>query len=158
MFPDVGRWPKRCWRTHFQVEKSLHWAHLRSGWRYHGNSKAYTDIFDHAWYSWACVDVSQCWLMTDTVFVLETQLQVEKSFHWGYLRTGKRYHRNSKTYPHIFDHARLNGLSADIAWCLVYNRWKRSWKTSSRWKNSFIGVGQLVGTGPIVVGVDENVG
>ena len=40
----------------------------------------------------------------------------------------------------------------------VYHRWKISWKTSSRWKNSFIGVGQLVKTGPIVSGVDGNVG
>ena len=79
--------------------------------------KSLHDIFDHAWSSGACVDVSQCWLMTETVFVLETQLQVEKLLHWGYLRNGKRYHRNSKTYPHIFDHARLNGLIADIVRC-----------------------------------------
>ena len=53
----------------------------------------------------------------DCVRVGHPQLQVEKLLHRGYLMNGKRYHRNSKTYPHIFDHARLNELIADIVRC-----------------------------------------
>ena len=76
-----------------------------------------------------------------------------KLLHWGYLRNGKRYNQNSKTYHHIS------------------TQWTQCWhflmvscppqmetvmENQLQIEMTFIGIGQLVGTGPIVC-IHENV-
>ena len=81
MFPDVGRWLKQCWRAHLQVEKSLHWAHIRTELRYHrGNSKAYMTFLTMPGPVEHVLMFPNVGWWPYTVFVLETQLQVENRF------------------------------------------------------------------------------
>ena len=159
MFPDVGRWLKQCWRTHLQVEKSLHWAHLRTGLRSHGNSKAFKAFLtmsgpvEHVlmfpnvdWWPRLC----SCWTPTapggkiTPSGISNERKEISSKF--------QNLSPHFRPCPTQWTHCRHCPMPH------VYHRWKISWKTSSRWKNSFIGVGQLVKTGPVVSGVDGNVG
>ena len=81
---------------------------LGNGIRYRQNSDGYPHIFDHGLVNGDVADIAR---RQTTSVIQDGGLQTgSRMFLWN----GMRYQRNSNGYPHIFDHGRTSGDTADV--------------------------------------------
>jgi len=101
--------------------------YLWNGMRYHRNYNEYPHIFDHAR---TIGDIADIGRRRPTTVIQNGMLQTGSGM---FLRNGMRYRQYSSGYPHIFDHVRISGDTADLVrrqptthwnmWSVDVERW-----------------------------------